>query len=54
MTNWIPDELGDGYEQRTIPLGADPDGEGDDRGDPGPDDAARLGARGRDLRARIQ
>lgn len=28
MTRWIPDELGDGYEQRTIPLGPDPDGEG--------------------------
>lgn len=28
MAEWIPDELGDGYEQRTIPLGADPDGEG--------------------------
>jgi alpha-beta hydrolase superfamily lysophospholipase len=28
MTDWIPDELGDGYEQRTIPLGEDPDGEG--------------------------
>lgn len=28
MTNWIPDELGEGYEQHTIPLGADPDGEG--------------------------
>ncbi len=25
---WTPDELGDGYEQRTIPLGSDPDGEG--------------------------
>ncbi len=29
MTEWIPDELGAGYERRTIPLGADPDGEGD-------------------------
>jgi len=28
MTEWIPDELGEGYEQHTIPLGADPDGEG--------------------------
>ncbi len=28
MTQWTPDDLGDGYEQRTIPLGADPDGEG--------------------------
>ena len=28
MTEWMPDELGDGYEQRTIPLGDDPDGEG--------------------------
>jgi alpha-beta hydrolase superfamily lysophospholipase len=28
MTDWIPDELGEGYEQHTIPLGADPDGEG--------------------------
>jgi alpha-beta hydrolase superfamily lysophospholipase len=28
MTDWIPDELGEGYEQRTIPLGDDPDGEG--------------------------
>lgn len=27
-TQWTPDELGDGYEQRTIPLGDDPDGEG--------------------------
>jgi alpha-beta hydrolase superfamily lysophospholipase len=25
---WQPDVLGDGYEQRRIPLGADPDGEG--------------------------
>jgi len=25
---WMPDELGDGYEQRTIWLGDDPDGEG--------------------------
>ncbi|KAA1396026.1 alpha/beta hydrolase [Aeromicrobium ginsengisoli] len=28
MTEWIPDELGEGYQQHTIPLGADPDGEG--------------------------
>ncbi|NRQ49283.1 alpha/beta hydrolase [Aeromicrobium stalagmiti] len=28
MTDWKPDELGEGYEQRTIPLGSDPDGEG--------------------------
>lgn len=28
MTDWTPDELGEGYEQLTIPLGADPDGEG--------------------------
>ncbi|MEV7398287.1 alpha/beta hydrolase [Aeromicrobium sp. NPDC092404] len=28
MTEWVPDELGEGYEQRTIPLGDDPDGEG--------------------------
>lgn len=28
MPDWNPDELGDGYEQRTIPLGDDPDGEG--------------------------
>jgi alpha-beta hydrolase superfamily lysophospholipase len=28
MTEWIADELGDGYEQHTIPLGADPDGDG--------------------------
>nr|MCW2727211.1 alpha/beta hydrolase [Aeromicrobium sp.] len=28
MTEWMADELGDGYEQRTIPLGTDPDGEG--------------------------
>ncbi|MCW2769335.1 MAG: alpha/beta hydrolase [Aeromicrobium sp.] len=28
MSDWRPDELGDGYEKRTIPLGADPDGEG--------------------------
>lgn len=26
---WVPDVLGDGYECRTIPLGADPDGEGE-------------------------
>ncbi|MFY0406456.1 alpha/beta hydrolase [Solicola sp. PLA-1-18] len=28
-TTWEPDVLGDGYEQHTIELGADPDGEGD-------------------------
>jgi len=28
MSDWKPDVLGDGYEQRTIPLGDDPDGEG--------------------------
>jgi alpha-beta hydrolase superfamily lysophospholipase len=28
MADWTEDELGDGYEQLTIPLGADPDGEG--------------------------
>lgn len=28
MADWTPDELGDGYEQHTIALGADPDGEG--------------------------
>ncbi|WP_305094704.1 alpha/beta hydrolase [Prescottella sp. R16] len=28
MTTWAPDILGDGYQQLTIPLGADPDGEG--------------------------
>lgn len=28
MTQWQPDDLGDGYERRTIPLGDDPDGEG--------------------------
>ncbi len=28
MTDWIPDELGEGYEQHTIALGSDPDGEG--------------------------
>ena len=28
MTDWVPDELGDGYEQHTIALGDDPDGEG--------------------------
>jgi alpha-beta hydrolase superfamily lysophospholipase len=27
-TDWIADELGEGYEQLTIPLGTDPDGEG--------------------------
>ncbi|VXB44846.1 alpha/beta hydrolase [Aeromicrobium sp. 9AM] len=29
MTEWIPDELGEGYEQHTIALGPDPDGEGE-------------------------
>jgi alpha-beta hydrolase superfamily lysophospholipase len=29
MSDWMPDVLGDGYEQRTLPLGADPDGEGE-------------------------
>lgn len=29
MTTWAPDVLGDGYQQLTIPLGTDPDGEGD-------------------------
>lgn len=28
MTTWVPDVLGDGYEQTTIALGEDPDGEG--------------------------
>ncbi|WP_137725094.1 alpha/beta hydrolase [Prescottella subtropica] len=28
MTTWAPDVLGDGYQQLTIPLGTDPDGEG--------------------------
>ncbi|TQF67049.1 alpha/beta hydrolase [Rhodococcus spelaei] len=28
MTTWAPDLLGTGYQQLTIPLGADPDGEG--------------------------
>jgi alpha-beta hydrolase superfamily lysophospholipase len=28
MTDWMPDELGEGYEQHTIDLGVDPDGEG--------------------------
>lgn len=28
MTTWAPDVLGDGYQQLTIPLGPDPDGEG--------------------------
>lgn len=28
MSQWTPDDLGEGYEQRTIPLGVDPDGEG--------------------------
>lgn len=29
MSGWTPDLLGEGYEQRTIELGPDPDGEGD-------------------------
>ncbi|NKS38303.1 alpha/beta fold hydrolase [Rhodococcus hoagii] len=29
VTTWAPDVLGDGYQQLTIPLGPDPDGEGD-------------------------
>ena len=29
MTTWVPDVLGDGYQQPTIPLGTDPDGEGE-------------------------
>ena len=29
MTTWAPDVLGDGYQQLTIPLGTDPDGEGE-------------------------
>lgn len=29
MTTWVPDVLGDGYEQTTIALGTDPDGEGE-------------------------
>lgn len=29
MTTWLPDLLGDGYEQTTMPLGEDPDGEGE-------------------------
>lgn len=29
MTTWTPDLLGDGYQQTTLPLGADPDGEGE-------------------------
>lgn len=29
MTTWAPDVLGDGYQQLTLPLGADPDGEGE-------------------------
>jgi alpha-beta hydrolase superfamily lysophospholipase len=28
VTTWVPDLLGDEYEQLTIPLGTDPDGEG--------------------------
>lgn len=28
MSHWEPDVLGDGYEQQTLDLGADPDGEG--------------------------
>lgn len=31
MTTWVPDVLGDGYQQTTIPLGPDPDGEGEVR-----------------------
>lgn len=31
VTTWEPDVLGDEYEQLTIPLGSDPDGEGDVR-----------------------
>ncbi|NLE82076.1 MAG: alpha/beta hydrolase [Rhodococcus sp.] len=31
MTTWVPDVLGDGYQQTTIPLGPDPDGEGEIR-----------------------
>lgn len=31
VTTWAPDVLGDGYEQLTIPLGTDPDGEGEIR-----------------------
>ncbi|RVW03854.1 alpha/beta hydrolase [Rhodococcus xishaensis] len=29
VTTWVPDVLGDGYQQLTIPLGKDPDGEGE-------------------------
>lgn len=29
MTDWQPDVLGEGYEQHTFALGADPDGQGD-------------------------
>lgn len=29
MSDWLADELGDGYQQRVIDLGADPDGEGE-------------------------
>ena len=29
MTQWQPDVLGEGYEQRVLPLGEDPDGQGD-------------------------
>ncbi|EME52278.1 hypothetical protein G352_24617 [Rhodococcus ruber BKS 20-38] len=29
VTTWQPDILGDGYEQLTLPLGPDPDGEGE-------------------------
>lgn len=29
MTTWRPDVLGDGYEQLELPLGTDPDGEGE-------------------------
>lgn len=31
VTTWAPDVLGDDYEQLTIPLGSDPDGEGEVR-----------------------
>ncbi|MGZ4576095.1 MAG: alpha/beta hydrolase, partial [Mycobacteriaceae bacterium] len=29
MSAWMPDVLGRDYEQRELPLGADPDGEGE-------------------------
>lgn len=29
MSNWLPDILGADYQQRVLPLGTDPDGEGD-------------------------